>query len=70
MAGMAAGGLYVILIAFGLIEPAPAQICMGMGLNLLVSIAVSQPWKRPQTSGSGHMRKTKEEAGRAETAKF
>lgn len=45
MAGMAAGGLYVLMIAFGLAEPTQEQICMGMGANLLVSVIFSMPWK-------------------------
>ena len=41
MAGMAAGWIYVLMIAMGLVEPGPVQICVGIGLNLLVSVVFS-----------------------------
>ena len=37
LAGMLAGGIYVLAIALGLIDPGPAEICIGMALNFLVS---------------------------------
>ena len=41
LAGMAAGWIYVLMIALGIIKAGAVQICIGLGLNLVISILFS-----------------------------
>lgn len=41
LAGMAAGWIYVLMIALGIIKAGAVQICIGIGLNLVISILFS-----------------------------
>ena len=41
LAGMAAGWIYVLMIALGIIKAGAVQICIGIGLNLIISILFS-----------------------------
>lgn len=50
--GMLTGGLYVVAIAIGLIGAGPLQFCIGMALNLLVSMIFSLPGSREAIPGN------------------
>ena len=48
LAGMASGWIYVLLIAIGLVKAGPVEICIGIAMNLLVSIVFSVDGKRAE----------------------
>lgn len=48
LAGMASGWIYVLLIAIGLVKAGPVEICIGIAMNLLVSIVFSADGKRAE----------------------
>lgn len=43
LAGMAAGAVYVLAMALGFIGAGPVQICIGMGINLIISWVFAKP---------------------------